>query len=146
MPHRFRESELRPELRTPEANWLLAQLLDLQAGRIRILERVHRKMGPGITFLDATINLHVFVMRKRGTRQQQLIESLEAPRRTIRDGLERLQFADLIVRNGRGLYYPTPKTAQSANEIFPITLGEVRRLCDAYSSYRDAWKNGTNGA
>jgi hypothetical protein len=137
MLDRMRETDLRPELQLPEAKRLLTALLDLQAGRVRIIERFHKQQAPTATYLDATVSLHIFVRRKHGTKQQQLVESLEAPRRTIRDSLVKMTAASWIWRDTRSLYFPTATFASAANDIFPITLREVGRLCEAYQDFRE---------
>jgi hypothetical protein len=137
MHGRMRDSDLRPELQTPEARRLLSALLDLQIGRLRVVDQFHRQRAPSATYLDAIILLHIFVRRHHGTRQQQLVESMGSPRRTIRDSLARMHEADMVCRDHRGLYFPTQSSAESANVIFGITLREIGRLCEAYQDFRE---------
>lgn len=114
---------------------MLIAFLELMEGRVRLVED-YRQRGASLSILDTIVNLHVFTFGYRGTRQQQLIDSLAAPRRTIRDSLRRLEECDMICRASSGLYYPTTRTAEVALDRSGGTLREIERLCEAVNAYR----------
>lgn len=140
MPKRMNPKLLRPELRSPEGHQLMVAFQDMLAGRVRAVEAYRAEGATGMTLLDATINITVYVWSDRGgTRQQTLIDSLHAPRSTIMDSLRRLEGYGYIIRAANGAYHSTDKTAHFANRRLEEVMREAARLCDAYVEFRKVY-------
>jgi hypothetical protein len=140
MPKRLKLNELRPEIRVPEAKPFLLAYLDLVSSRVRRVAGYRARGATAMSLLDLAINQHIltFEIVEGGTRQQSIVDSLEAPRQTVRDGLMRLEKGGLIVRDKSGLYHPTGVTGTMANAMFETDLRIVARMCDAFAAYRAA--------
>lgn len=137
MPGRLDPATLKPAFQCPQLRPLMLAFLDLQAGRVRLTGEIRKRGCKGVTMLDTVIILHIFVMhREGGTRPQNLVDSLHAPRRTIRGSLDRLEECRLVFRNAAGLYFCTPKLGEISNDTVEATLREVGRLSDAYVAYQ----------
>jgi hypothetical protein len=131
-PHR-----LNPEFRVPEMHGLMVPYLDLLAQTQHILEEWKRRGAKGTTFLDMVIIAHVFTFK--GTRQQALVDYLDASRWTIRDSCDRCERNGQIVKVD-GRYYPTDLVAEITNDEAGGIIAKIIRLCDATNAYRDALK------
>ena len=87
-----------------------------------------------MTLLDLIINQHIlaFEIIEGGTRQSSIVDSLEAPRRTVRDGLVRLEESGLIVRDaGRALPPDRRDWRDGQRDVrkrFPAGRPDVRSL------------------
>lgn len=140
MPKRLKLDSLRPEIRIPEARPFLLAYLALVSSRVRRVARYRDEGATAMSLLDLAINQHIltFEIAAGGTRQQSIVDSLEAPRQTVRDGLVRLEKGGLIMRDKAGLYHPTGTTGAMANAMFETDLRIVARLCEAFSAYRAA--------
>jgi hypothetical protein len=90
---------------------------------------------PGISYLDTVVNLHVFCFAESGTRAQNLVDSLGAPRRTIRNSIDRLVGFGMICREGR-LYFPTEMTGALANRMLAEVFSNIALVCDAAATHR----------
>jgi hypothetical protein len=134
----MREAELCAELRQAETKKVLEALLDLHAATLEVVDEIYRPEHPAAGYVDVTIMLHVFAMRHQGTRQQQLVNSLPLPRRTIRTVCDRLEGMGFLWRDAQRVYRPTTAVAERANVAWPKTIRAVGRLCDAYSGLRAA--------
>lgn len=136
---RMKPDDLRPELRRPEAKVVAVAFLSLIAWRTRMVAEMRESMGErSLTILDANILLHVFtfgLLGGPGTRAQEIINTLGAPRRTVRDSLALLVRLDLITQEG-GLYYPTAATARIFNGDFEDRYRLIARVCDAFADYQ----------
>jgi hypothetical protein len=140
MPTRLNLNELRPEIRISEARPFLLAYLDLVSSRVRRVAGYRARGATAMSLLDLAINQHILTLEicSGGTRQQPIVDSLEAPRQTVRDGLMQLEQAGLIVRDAAGLYHPTDVTGAMANTMFETDFRIVARVCDAFSAYRTA--------
>lgn len=140
MAKRLELGELRPELQMPEVRPFLLAYLDLVSSRVRRVAAYRARGAAAMSLLDLAINQHVltFEICSGGTRQQSIVDSLEAPRQTVRDGLMRLEKAGLIVRDRAGFYHPTEVTGAMANAMFVTDVRMVARMCDAFTAYRAA--------
>lgn len=139
MPRRLKLDRVRWELKTPETRSFLLSLLNFINYRTSVLAD-YRKLSPGITLLDALIADHIgihYVIDANGTRQQWLVNTVQAPRRTIRDGLVRLVGADLVVRIG-DLYYPTDALGDILEANFNPYLQMSSRLAERTREAREA--------
>ena len=140
MTERLDLEELRPELKVPEVRAFLLAYLALISGRVSRVA-AYRNRGVGaMSLLDLILNQHIlaFEIAEGGTRQSSIVDSLEAPRRTIRDGLARLEDAGLIVRDQEGLYHPSKETGSMLNAMFDSDFRLTARMCDAFTAYRKA--------
>ena len=90
MADRLNLDELRPELRAPEIRPFLLAYLALVGGRVSRVARYRERGVSAMTLLDLILNQHIlaFEIIEGGTRQSSIVDSLEAPRRTVRDGLD----------------------------------------------------------
>lgn len=138
MTERLNLNELRPELRVPEIRSFLLSYLALAGGRVSRVAAYRERGASAMTLLDLIISQHIlaFEIIEGGTRQSSIVDSLEAPRRTVRDGLARLQESGLIVRDADGLYHPAETTGAMANAMFDADFRLVSRMCDAFTAYR----------
>lgn len=142
MPKRMNPKLLRPELRSPEGHQLMVAFQNMIAGRVRAVEAYRAEGTTGMTLLDATINITVYVWSEHGgTRQQTLINNLHAPRSTIMDSLRRLEGYGYIVRAANGAYHATDKSAHFANRRLDDLVREMGLACDAFLEYRKAYPN-----
>ncbi len=139
MADRLDVDKLRPEYRVPAAAPFLLAFLQFSEERARGTKR-DRELSESLTILDSLLHLHIFVFevtRGGGTRASNLVNSTQAPRRTVRDGLSRLAQAGLIVREG-DLYYPSAETGRIADERFDLYMRHIGRLCDTSADFRRA--------
>jgi predicted transcriptional regulator len=116
---------------------LLVAYLETLRFRVRTTQRLRELTGEPITLLDTIVNLEVYLFAEiGGTLQQEILNSLDAPRTSVRDSLARLVRSGLVERRGRR-YVP----ADNANltEIGPEFIRLSSRLCDAISTYRDRY-------
>jgi hypothetical protein len=144
MPNRMDPSALREDVRSQEMFRLLAAYQDVLAFQAHLAGLFRQSGAKHVTMLDTLICLAVFTHTdKGGTRQQALVDMLEAPRSSIRDGLKRLEAGDLIFRAGTGRYFSTAKCATFANERADDLLRRIARLCAAYDDYASCY--GANG-
>lgn len=138
---RMTSGDLRPELRNPQVKGVAVAFLDLIAWRNRMVVELRAHTGErGLTLQDTNVLLHVFVFGLTGgpgSRPQEIIDNLGAPRRTVRDALAMLERRGLIVRE-QGLYYPTGETAQLFNERYEARYRLIAKLCDAFADYQRA--------
>lgn len=137
MPGKMDNDRLRPDLRGRETNALILALLDLMANRVHVVEQYRRAGAKGMTFLDHVLAIHIFAFRAHGTRQQHLVDYLDASRWTIRDSLDRLERNKIIVRR-EGLYFPAAPMADMANAEADDTLAKIARLCEAFNARRES--------
>ena len=140
MAERLDLNDLRPELRAPEIRSFLLAYLALVGGRVSRVAAYRARGISAMTLLDLILNQHIlaFEIIEGGTRQSSIVDSLEAPRRTLRDGLGRLEESGLIVRDQDGLYHPAEATGAMANAMFDTDFRLVSRMCDAFTAYRAA--------
>ena len=140
MAERLDLNELRPELQVPEIRSFLLAHLALVSGRVSRVAAYRERGASAMTLLDLIINQHIlaFEIIEGGTRQSSIVDSLEAPRRTVRDGLARLQESGLIVRDQDGLYHPAQTTGAMVNSMFEADFRLLARMCEAFAAYRAA--------
>ena len=140
MTDRLNLDELRAELRAPEIRPFLLAYLALVGGRVSRVARYRERGVSAMTLLDLILNQHIlaFEIIEGGTRQSSIVDSLEAPRRTVRDGLARLEGGGLIVRDDEGLYHPTKATGAMVNGMFESDFRLAARMCEAFQAYRAA--------
>ena len=137
-------ADLRPELRVPAARPFLLAFLALVDEQVRLVAAYRAHGAEAMSLLDLAICQHIlaFEIVEGGTRQQPIVDSLDAPRRTIRNGLARLEAAGLVVRDEAGLYHPTKATAEMVNANFERNFRLMARMCEAFAAYRAAPKIG----
>ncbi len=140
MTQRLDLNDLRPELRAPEIRPFLMAYLAQVCGRVSRVAAYRELGASAMTLLDLILNQHIlaFEITDGGTRQSSIVDSLEAPRRTVRDGLVRLEEAGLIVRDEEGLYHPAEATGAMLNAMFDNDFRLAARMCDAFQTYRAA--------
>jgi hypothetical protein len=140
MADRLDLEELRPELRVPEIRPFLLAYLALVGGRVSRVAAYRERGANAMSLLDLALNQHIlaFEVVAGGTRQSSIVDSREAPRRTVRDGLARLEECGLIVRDPEGLYHPSTATGSMANAMFDSDFRLVARMCEAFTAYRSA--------
>lgn len=133
-------NELRPELRLPAARSFLLAYLALMDGRVRRVAEFRERGASAMSLLDLIIVQHILFLEivEGGTRQSSIVDSLEAPRRTVRDGLARLQIAGLIVRDAEGLYHPTDVFGEIVDRAFDTDFRLAARMCDTFAAWRAA--------
>lgn len=130
---------LRAEYQVPEARAYLLALLELMHGRVRRVSE-YRRYAPSMTLLDGVIVLHIIVLevvRPGGIKQQSIVDALDAPRRTVRDGLDRLLAAGLVVRENRR-YRPTEKALEIFSSGYDADIRIASRLSETFSTFRSA--------
>ena len=140
MTERLDLNDLRPELRAPEIRSFLLAYLALVSGRVSRVAAYRERGASAMTLLDLILNQHIlaFEIIEGGTRQSSIVDSLDAPRRTVRDGLVRLQEAGLVVRDRNGLYHPARTTGEMVNAMFESDFRLTARMCEAFATYRAA--------
>jgi hypothetical protein len=138
MTDRLNLDELRAELRAPEIRPFLLAYLALVGGRVSRVARYRERGVSAMTLLDLILNQHIlaFEIIEGGTRQSSIVDSLEAPRRTVRDDLARLEEGGLIVRDDEGL--PAKATGAMVNGMFESDFRLAARMCEAFQAYRAA--------
>jgi len=142
MPKRFDPDQLGPEIQSPEFVTLMLAFLDVAEGDVLRAEefRAQGKASRSLTLVGWTILMHIFVVavaNRRGTRTQNLIETLAVPRRTIRDTLKRMLEDGHLIRDKDGLYHPSQEAGRLAAEQWSgeYRLRQLRRACDAYEAF-----------
>jgi DNA-binding IclR family transcriptional regulator len=101
--------------------------------QVRLANQMREQTGEPIRTLDTVVNLEVWLLEEK--RQQQIIDSLHAPRSSARDSLARLVRAGLVARSGRG-YEPGRETLQLLNDSAAELIGLVHRTCDAAEAFK----------
>ena len=133
---------LHPAFTRPECRAMMLAYADLLDWRIRAA-REYQRFGFNATLMDNIVHHHIFLWSATtGTRQQNLVDQLQAPRRTIRDSLNRLEAAEMICRDGR-TYYAANRTADFAEAITPEFLAILGRLADAVIACREVSRRKT---
>jgi hypothetical protein len=140
MSQRLGLAELRSELQVPEIRPFLLAYLALVSGRVSRVAAYRERGVTAMSLLDLILNQHIlaFEIVEGGTRQSSIVDSLDAPRRTVRDGLARLEEAGLIVRDREGLYHPSTATGSMVNDMFETDFRLTARMCEAFTAYRAA--------
>lgn len=137
----MRLKDVRSEYLVPEAKpFLLAHVAHL-AGRLKIVATYRRRLAPNMTVLDGMIAFQLFafmVSGYDGTKASELVDSLDAPRRTIRSSLDRLLAAGVITRSADGLYHPTQHVANVLDDTFEETFRQIARVAESFDSWRRA--------
>ncbi len=127
--------DLDPEISTREAQQVLLALLDLTLDQQRAAaEHNARGVPPTITAFDSLVAHLVLVLRDTGARPAAIIDTLEAPRRSVRTSLLRLEDAGLLMRD-EGIYHPTKLMGRRANERWPAVKRRVSRLSRAWQDF-----------
>jgi hypothetical protein len=134
------DDAIRPDLAGEEMQAVLVAYLDLLATNVAIVREYQLRGAAGMTHLDMVLISHIFTFRAQGVRQQELINWLATPRRTIRDSLNRMESNGLVVRR-EGRFYPTEFVAKFYNGNADPVLVKIARLCDAFADYRDKGKS-----
>lgn len=122
------------EVKGPEARALLLAYLAVVGDRVRILTAYREAGAPGMSMLDLAILQLVStfeIVDGEGSRQQEIVSALHAPRRTVRDGLARMVEAGMLIRRANGCYHPTTLTITIFLEVWPEHLKLLRRCGDA---------------
>jgi hypothetical protein len=140
MVRRLDQTQLRAELQLPEARSFMLAYLGLVRGRVRQVAGYRARSATAMSLLDLAINQHVltYEVTTGGTRQQSIVDSIAAPRQTVRDGLSRLENGGLVVRDTAGGYHPTDLAGEIANALYRDDVRAVARLCEALATYRAA--------
>ena len=140
MARRLDLANLRPELRIPEARPVVMAYLALAHERPRRVESYRKAGASALSLLDLIIIQHIvaFEIAEGGVRQSPIVDSLAAPRRTVRDGLARLEQHGLIVRAADGRYHPTEASGARVNENLDADVRLLGRLCEAFTTWRAA--------
>lgn len=140
MPHRIAD-DIRPEFRNPQARAFLLANLEMLGARMKMIEKYRANGFPTMTMLDGVINFAIFTFAAiggNGTRQQMLVDSIVAPRRTIRTCLVRLEKGGLITRDENGMYHPAQITVDLTNASFEANFRQMERLAEAFIAWRAA--------
>lgn len=140
-PMRMTDDDLRPELRQhPEVKPVAVAFLELMAWRGRFIADMRESTGDRtLTLLDLDVLLYVFTfgLDGGGSRAQEIINSLGAPRRTVRDSLARWCRLGFLVQDGRQ-YHPAKPAAALYNAHFETRFRLIAKICDTFSTYRAA--------
>lgn len=137
MVDRMGVKALRAEYRVPGMREVLLTYLDMMVGRLRAMEEFKARGAP-VNFVDLTVIVYCFIWEgEGGARPQEIVDTLELPRRTIRDILDKLVRSGALVRID-GAYFPTEISAAAANAIFPRWNREMKAMCDSYEGFRNA--------
>jgi hypothetical protein len=132
---------LRDEYQVPELRGLLLAFFEMMVGRIRAIEAYRDAGSPTMNFLDLTILVYCFIWaREGGARAQHIINTIDLPRRTVRDSLDKLVAGGNLIRAEDGSYYPTDFAGSVANGLYHPWMNELRNLCDAYAEFASAGK------
>lgn len=124
---------LPPDIQRPEARALLVAYLAVIVDRVRILD-AYRLEAPAMSMLDLAVLQLVStfeIVEGAGTRQQEIVNAISAPRRTVRDGLDRMVQAGMLMRDEEGLYHPTNRTIDVFASVWPDHVKTLARLSDA---------------
>jgi hypothetical protein len=125
-----------PDLNDSDLRQLLVAYLDMLRFQVRLSKHFRDVTGHPITVLDTVVNLEVFVFAERGgTLQQEILNSLDAPRTSVRDSLARLVRSGLVERHGRR-YLPGPATVDAAASVGDEFIMRLNRLCDVAVIYQ----------
>lgn len=132
-------SRLRHEFRHPEAMAILREFVDCMAEETETAEALKAETGVHISLLDLGVLSYVlnwFAIEGAGSRPQSVIDSFRAPRRTIRDGIDRLIEAGLLTKEGPEIV-PTEKAIDWMNRRYPRDYTKLERLAEAFLLFRE---------
>jgi hypothetical protein len=126
----------------PEAHKAMVAYLEILRWRCRRVEAYRGHGFAAMNLFDLTVLNHITlyeVMGLGGTRQQTLIELLNAPRSTTRGSISQLRQAGLIDRSYPDqMYHPTPKTIDFISPAWVDGFDILCRFSDAVQIWRDA--------
>jgi hypothetical protein len=138
---RMAPEDLRSELRHhPEVKPVAVAFLELMAWRGRLVADMRQSTGDRtLTLLDLDVLLYVFTfgLDGGGSRVQEIVNSLGAARRTVRDSLARWCRLGFMVQEN-GLFYPAKPAAESFNEHFDTRFRLIAKICDTFATYQQA--------
>jgi predicted transcriptional regulator len=134
---------VRGEYRMPEARSLALAFFEMMLGRIRVIDAFRAAGGPSMTLTDLVVLIYCFIWAEdTGARAQEIINTMNVPRRSVRDSLRKLVDGNVLYRTKSGAYYPTDFAEEMANQLFQPWMNELRNLCDAYNEFEHARKKG----
>jgi hypothetical protein len=128
---------LPPEIADPAMRAVLVAYLEVVIDRVRILSAYREAAAPGMSMLDLAILQLVSTYEMtdgEGSRQSDVVKLLHAPRRTVRDGLERLVDSENVWRREDGCYFATDKTLRVFAEVWPEHMKMLRRCAAALNN------------
>jgi hypothetical protein len=123
-------------LQSAAVRQLMVAYLDVLRFQVELAAAMRESTGEPIRPFDTVVNLEVWVFP--GTLQQEVINSLSAPRTSTRDSLARLVRAGLVEKDG-GRYRPGPVTLKVVGERAPELLRLLFRVCDAAAAFKAAY-------
>lgn len=100
--------------------------------------RMGRRLGIRLSGLDEAMRQYIvsyYLLDRRGTTQQELVHAFDAPRRTVRTGLARLEACCALVREG-GLYYPANRLAGAIEADLDDFLRALDRFAEAHATFK----------
>lgn len=129
----------RPEFQSREMHQVMVAYLDLLRFQVRLAADMRRQTGQPIRMFDTVVNLETYLFASiGGTLQQEIINSLDAPRSSTRESLARLVRAGLVARDGYR-YKPSESTLGIVDEVGDELLRLIARVCDAASAYEKVY-------
>jgi hypothetical protein len=132
---------IRREMRHPAARPFLMAFMDLMNGRLKMIEAYREAGFRSMTILDGVVLFQILAFAAiggDGTRQADLINSISAPRATIRNCLRRLEAAGIITRGADGRYHARQIVADTVNAAFEDNFRQAARFADAFIEWRTA--------
>lgn len=123
-------------LHSPEMRQLMVAYLDLLRFQVRLATAMREATGEPIRTFDTVVNLEVWVFPD--TLQQEIINSLDAPKTSTRDSLARLVRAGFVTRDGKR-YRASADTLGFVDRDGGELIRLLFRACDAVTDYQKVY-------
>jgi hypothetical protein len=136
---RLSPQRLRGEFQVSETRALLLAFFNMQLGRLRVIDAYRDAGVAHMNYTDLVILIYLFIWPGDGALAAEVVNTLELPRRTVRDSLDKLEKSGAVVRQHKR-YFPTNMSADVANGLYDGWMAELRGLCDAYEAFKKAQK------